>query len=83
MKEKFDDTSLLGKAPFQILKMASDRGIETKLIAGKVEESTANRCRELYPLCSFESFSRLDLSLEENFARAEEFFEEKIKHLFN
>ena len=80
---KFDDTSLLGKAPFQILKMASDRGIETKLIAGKVEESTANRCRELYPLCSFESFSRMDLSLEENFARAEEFFEEKIKHLFN
>ena len=75
---RFDETSLAGKAPCEILRMAEKKGKRCVLLAGSVQADAALRFREGNPLAEIHAFGREELSLEENLARAEEFFLGKL-----
>jgi len=75
---RFDETSLAGKAPCEILRMAEKKGKRCVLLAGSVQADAALRFREENPLAEIYAFGREELSLEENLARAEELFLGKL-----
>jgi glycerate kinase len=75
---RFDETSLQGKGPCEILRMAMKQGKRCVLLAGSVQPDTVLRFREENPLAEIYAFGREELSLEENLANAEEFFLGKL-----
>jgi glycerate 2-kinase len=75
---RFDETSLQGKAPCEILRMAAKHEKRCVLLAGSVQSDTGKRICEENPLTEIYAFGREDLSLKENLARAEEFFLGKL-----
>jgi hypothetical protein len=58
--------------------MAEKKGKRCVLLAGSVQADAALRFREENPLAEIYAFGREELSLEENLARAEEFFLGKL-----
>ena len=75
---RFDETSLQGKGPCEIIRMASKLGKRCVLLAGSVQNEAALRFREENALAEIYAFGREELSLEENLARAEELFLAKL-----
>ena len=75
---RFDETSLQGKGPGEILRMSAKLGKRCVLLAGSVQTDAALRFREENPLAEIYAFGREELSLEENLASAEEFFLGKL-----
>ncbi len=75
---RFDETSLQGKGPGEILRMSAKLGKRCVLLAGSVQTDAALRFREENPLAEIYAFGREELSLEENLAGAEEFFLGKL-----
>jgi glycerate 2-kinase len=75
---RFDETSLRGKAPCEILRMATSQGKKCVLLAGSVQSDTGKRFCKENALAEIYAFGREELSLHENLARAEEFFLGKL-----
>ena len=81
---RFDRTSLYGKGPFEIIRMASNYGKNIILLAGSVESEAVKECKIKFPNIEVVSFGNDQLSLNENLARAPEFFSnELLKQLSN
>jgi glycerate kinase len=78
---RFDCTSLQGKGPCEILRLAGKYGKKAILLAGSVEEEAVSRMKEECPSAEIHAFGRQDLSLAENLNRAEEFFQTKLDAL--
>ena len=71
---RFDLTSLYGKGPYEIIRMASMHEKKVILLAGSVESEAVDQCRSEFPELEVVSFGINELSLDENLARAPEFF---------
>ena len=71
---RFDLTSLYGKGPYEIIRMASMHDKKVILLAGSVESEAVDQCRSEFPELEVVSFGINELSLDENLARAPEFF---------
>ena len=81
---RFDRTSLYGKGPFEIIRMASNYGKNIILLAGSVESEAVKECKIKFPNIEVVSFGNAKLSLNENLTRAPEFFSnELLKQLSN
>ena len=81
---RFDRTSLYGKGPFEIIRMASNYGKNIILLAGSVESEAVEECKTKFPNIEVVSFGNAKLSLNENLKRAPEFFSnELLKQLSN
>jgi len=75
---RFDCTSLQGKGPCEILRLAGKYGKKAILLAGSVQEEAVSRFKEECPSAEIHAFGRQDLPLTENLTRAEELFQAKL-----
>ncbi len=75
---RFDRTSLYGKGPYEIIRMASQYGKKVILLAGSVEMEVAEKCAREFPDLEITAFGNERLSLKENLERASEFFKQKL-----
>ena len=80
---RFDSTSLQGKGPCEILRMAGKYGKKAILLAGSVEDDAVSRMKKEIPSAEIHAFGRKDLSLSENLARAGELFQAKLDELMD
>jgi len=81
---RFDLTSLYGKGPYEIIRMASRYEKKVILLAGSVESEAVERCKSEFPELEVVPFGKNELSLDENLARAPEFFSNALlKQLSN
>lgn len=80
---RFDCTSLQGKGPCEILRLACKYGKKAILLAGSVQEEAVSKFMEESPSAEIHAFGRKDLSLSENLARAEELFQVKLDELID
>jgi glycerate 2-kinase len=80
---RFDCTSLQGKGPCEILRLACKYGKKAILLAGSVQEEAVSRFMEESPSAEIHAFGRKDLSLSENLTRAEELFQVKLDELMD
>ncbi len=80
---RFDSTSLQGKGPCEILRMAGKYGKKAILLAGSVEDEAVSRMKKEIPSVEIHAFGRKDLSLPENLARAGELFQAKLDELMD
>ena len=80
---RFDSTSLQGKGPCEILRMAGKYGKKSILLAGSVEDDAVSRMKKEIPSAEIHAFGRKDLSLSENLARAGELFQAKLDELMD
>lgn len=80
---RFDCTSLQGKAPCEILRLACKNGKKAILVAGSVQEEAVSRLKEENPSVEIHAFGRKDLPLAENLARAPELFQAKLDELMD
>ena len=75
---RFDQTSLYGKGPYEIIRMASKYEKKVILLAGSVEKEAAEKCMREFGNVKIEAFGSDQLSLVENLANASELFEQKL-----
>ena len=75
---RFDRTSLYGKGPYEIIRMASQHGKKVILLAGSVEMEAAEKCLSEFPGLEIAAFGSERLSLKENLQRAAELFKQKL-----
>ena len=80
---RFDSTSLQGKGPCEILRLAEKFGKKAILFAGSVEEDAVACLRQENDLIEVREFGRPELSLEENLARGSEFFADKLDEVLD
>lgn len=76
---RFDKTSLFGKGPYEIIKMASEYEKKVILLAGSVDFEVVSRLHTDFSNLIVVPFSKESLELSENLARAPEFFKEKLR----
>ena len=76
---RFDSTSLYGKGPYEIIRMASHFEKKVILLAGSVEQEAADKCKFEFPNVEIVPFGKENLSLNENLARASELFSEQLE----
>ena len=76
---RFDKTSLYGKGPYEIIKMASEYEKKVILLAGSVDFEVVSRLHSDFSNLKAVSFSKESLELNENLTRASEFFKEKLR----
>ena len=77
---RFDRTSLFGKGPYEIIRMASQYGKKVILLAGSVEIETAEKCISQFPGLQIAAFGNERLSLKENLQLAPELFKQKLDY---
>jgi glycerate kinase len=78
---RFDRTSMSGKGPFEVIRLAHKHQKNCWVLAGSVEDTARQECINRFPSCSIETFGREDLSLEENFSQATGLFKAKLDSL--
>ena len=78
---RFDRTSMSGKGPFEVIRLAHRYKRKCLVLAGSVEEEARRECIDRFPFCSIEAFGREDLTLEENFSQAPSLFKSKLETL--
>ena len=71
---RFDQTSMDGKGPYQIVKVAQQNSTQSLVIAGSVDDKVAVQLSKNFPDCSFISFGRSDWTMEKNLSCARENF---------
>ena len=71
---RFDKTSLSGKGPFEILRLADGKNTPSLVIAGSVDEESAVEVSKDFRFCDIVAFGRKDWTLEKNLSLAEEQF---------
>ena len=75
---RFDCTSLYGKGPYEIIRVASKFKKKVILLAGSVEEKAVEQCKSEFSNLEIVSFGNENLPLQENFDRVTEFFSKKL-----
>jgi glycerate kinase len=75
---RFDSTSLYGKGPYEIIRLASKFNKKVIVLAGAVEENAVAKCKSEFSNLNIVSFGNKDLPLQENFDRVTEFFSKKL-----
>lgn len=71
---RFDKTSLSGKGPFEILRLADGKNTPSLVIAGSVDEESVGEVSKDFRFCDIVAFGRKDWTLEKNLSLAEEQF---------
>lgn len=71
---RFDKTSLSGKGPFEILRLADGKNTHSLVMAGSVDEESAGEVSKKFRFCDVVAFGRKDWTLEKNLSLAEEQF---------
>lgn len=79
---RFDQTSLLGKAPFELIRLANKANVKSLVLAGSVEMEAKEQCKKQFPLTEVYQFGDPSIDLEENLARAPELFIKKLEEIF-
>lgn len=80
---RFDRTSLLGKAPFELIRLANLENKRSVVLAGSVEKEAVEQCRKQFPLTEVHQFGDPTLGLKKNLERAPELFVKKLKEIFS
>ena len=75
---RFDKTSLHGKGPYELIRMASEFDKKVILLAGSIDSEAVLECKTKFPNVEFASFGKEELKLQENLDRAAEFFQLKL-----
>jgi glycerate 2-kinase len=75
---RFDKTSLHGKGPYELIRMASEFNKKVILLAGSIDSEAVLECKTKFPNVEFVSFGKEELKLQENLDRAAEFFQLKL-----
>ncbi len=76
---RFDQTSLYGKGPYEIIRLASKYQKKVVLLAGSVEKEAVEKCMREFANVEIVAFGSSQLSLEQNLTKAPELFEIKLK----
>ena len=76
---KFDQTSLSGKGPFEIIRLSNLKETPCLVIAGSLDSKTAREVSENFAECDLIAFGKTDWSLDENLSRAKENFTETLE----
>ena len=80
---RFDQTSIGGKGPFELIRKADQYHKEAYVFAGSIEDESKAFCEEQFSNVEIHEFGDRQLDLEENFARAEEFFVRKLREILH
>ena len=72
---RFDTTSLHGKGPYELIRIASEFDKKVILLAGSIDSEAVLACKTRFPNVEFASFGKEELKLQENLDRAGEFFQ--------
>ena len=80
---KFDRTSMLGKAPFELIKRASELGKDAHLFAGSVDLEARELCKQEYPCVEIHEFGNREIDLKQNPLNSEKFLTQKLKEVFD
>ncbi len=75
---RFDMTSLNGKGPFEILRLASENRVPSLVMAGSVERESIKHVLQNLCGCDIIPFGREDWSLDKNLSLAEECFSKSL-----
>ena len=79
---RFDKTSLQGKGPFEVIRLANIHSKKSFLIAGSVDSQVKEDCQNQFSDLQIHSFSDPELSLEENLKKGGELMAKKLKNVF-
>ena len=71
---RFDQTSMDGKGPYQIIKTSQRHSTASLVIAGSIDQQVVSKASTNFPDCSFVSFGRSDWPIEKNLSCARENF---------
>lgn len=80
---RFDNTSLYGKGPYEIIRLASKHDKRVILMAGSVDEEALMKCKSEFSNVEIHAFGKKELSLQENLINAPKFVEEKVIEIFS
>ena len=80
---RFDQSSIGGKGPFELIRQADQYHKKAFVFAGSIEDESKTFCEEQFSNVEIHEFGYRQLDLEENFARAEEFFVRKLKEILH
>jgi glycerate kinase len=71
---RFDQTSMDGKGPYQIIRTSQRNSTASLVIAGSIDDKVVEQASKNFPDCSFVSFGRSDWTIEKNLSSARENF---------
>ncbi|HAU60072.1 MAG TPA: hypothetical protein DCW45_06880, partial [Opitutae bacterium] len=80
---RFDQTSVGGKGPFELIRKADQYHKQAHVFAGSIADESKFFCEEQFSNVEIHEFGDRQLDLEENFARAEEFFVRKLREILH
>ena len=75
---RFDQTSLCGKGPFEIIRLSNLKDTPSLVMAGSVDPKTAIEISGKFTGCDLIPFGRSDWSLDKNLSRANQNFTETL-----
>ncbi|MEC7803169.1 MAG: glycerate kinase, partial [Verrucomicrobiota bacterium] len=75
---RFDQTSLCGKGPFEIIRLSNLKDTPSLVMAGSVDSKTAIEISGKFTGCDLIPFGRSDWSLDKNLSRANQNFTETL-----
>ena len=76
---RFDQTSLSGKGPYEIIRLSNLKETPSLVMAGSVDSKTAREISGNFTGCDLIPFGRSDWSLDENLSRANQNFTETLE----
>jgi len=77
---RFDQTSLMGKGPYEIIRMASRYNKNVILLAGSVDSDAKKKCMNAFSNLKIEAFGNDQFTLEENLLNASDLFQQKLNY---
>ena len=75
---RFDQTSLCGKGPFEIIRLSNLKDTPSLVLAGSFDSKTAIEMSGKFTSCDLIPFGRSDWSLDKNLSRANQNFTETL-----
>ena len=78
---RFDQTSMDGKGPYQIIRASQRNSTASLVIAGSIDDKVVEQASKNFPDCSFVSFGRSDWTIEKNLSSARENFVSTLEEL--
>ena len=79
---RFDQTSLRGKGPYEILSMASRANKNAALVCGSIDSQIRQKSIAEIPGCRFSSFAKEEWDLEKNLRHGPELFSETLGKIY-
>ncbi len=77
---RFDQTSMDGKGPYQVVKVSHQNSTQSLVIAGSIDDEVAVKLSRNFPDCSFISFGRSDWTIEKNLSCARDNFTSTLRN---